>query len=405
MAFELPSTPSSSLPITIDTTPPTVLPVSVNLNTSQSLAYTFSENIGTTFTASNITVTNLNTNAPFPATASYNAQTHTATFTFSSILPNGNYQATLNGTAITDVAGNALGSSPVSTFFFLMGDANHDRSVNASDFALLAANYGQSGKTFSQGDFNYDGTVNSATSTCWPAHSTVHAAALSRAAGRGGCVIFSIARAGRERTTNSKRRHAIAWREADRRRRHPSNFAVVMFTLDPLESRLLCSISVSDGIWAPIGPAPIAAGSTPGSLSVSGRIYAIAVNPTNPSQLYAATGGGGIWGSSNDGGTWSPLTDNQATLFTGTIAIAPSNPNVIYAGTGNPTVATYSYTGKGVLKSTDGGVTWTLVGNSTFNRSTISQIVVSPTDPNTLTPPFLKRAKTAAASRRHLQID
>ena len=57
---------------------------------------------------------------------------------------------------------------------------------------------------------------------------------------------------------------------------------------------------------------------------------------------------------------------------------------MIYAGTGNPTVATYSYTGKGVLKSTDGGVTWTLVGNSTFNRSTISQIVVSPTDPNTL---------------------
>lgn len=151
---------------------------------------------------------------------------------------------------------------------------------------------------------------------------------------------------------------------------------------DPLEPRRLLSVALSPSAWTPIGPAPIPSGQTPGGLSVSGRVYAIAINPSNSNQYYAATGGGGVWRSDDGGASWSPLTDSQATLFTGAIAIAPSNPNVIYAGTGNPTVATYSYTGRGVLKSIDGGTTWSLVGATTFNREAISQIVVSPSDPN-----------------------
>jgi len=154
--------------------------------------------------------------------------------------------------------------------------------------------------------------------------------------------------------------------------------------LEALESRRLLSVALNRATWTAVGPAPINAGQTPGSLSVSGRICAIAISPANPSQLYAATGGGGVW-KSNDGGTsWSALTDSQSTLFTGAIAIAPSNPSVIYAGTGNPTVATYSYTGHGLLKSSDGGATWSLVGTSTFDRRAISQVVVSPTDANTV---------------------
>ena len=42
----------------------------------------------------------------------------------------------------------------------LAGDATRDRAVNLSDFNVLAANFGQSNRTFSQGDFNYDGAVN-----------------------------------------------------------------------------------------------------------------------------------------------------------------------------------------------------------------------------------------------------
>ena len=41
------------------------------------------------------------------------------------------------------------------------GDDNFDGKVNAEDFAILAANYGGSGKVLSQGDFNGDFTVDS----------------------------------------------------------------------------------------------------------------------------------------------------------------------------------------------------------------------------------------------------
>src|SRR5206468_1988119 len=103
--------------------------------------------------------------------------------------------------------------------------------------------------------------------------------------------------------------------------------------------------------------------------------------------IYVAAANGGVWKTTNHGNTWTPLTDNQATLHMGAIAIAPSNPNVIYAGTGeanggmnsvNPYLPSTVYAGKGVLKSTDGGSNWVLLGASTFGRRSISKIIVDP---------------------------
>jgi photosystem II stability/assembly factor-like uncharacterized protein len=84
----------------------------------------------------------------------------------------------------------------------------------------------------------------------------------------------------------------------------------------------------------------------------------------------------------------------------GSIALAPSDPSVIYAGTGNANTGSQvysdlsgsfnddtgsdSYAGMGVLKSTDGGQTWTLLGQSTFNQLAISRIVIDPTNPDTV---------------------
>ncbi len=96
--------------------------------------------------------------------------------------------------------------------------------------------------------------------------------------------------------------------------------------------------------------------------------------------------------AAGSGSSWTPLTDNQATLQMGAIAVAPSNPNIIYAGTGEANLGPSKlqfrrdniYSGRGVLKSTDAGATWTLLGNSIFNRRTISKIVVDQTNPNTV---------------------
>ena len=42
----------------------------------------------------------------------------------------------------------------------LLGDANHDGTVNASDLASLGANWKHTSSGWGAGDFNYDGTVN-----------------------------------------------------------------------------------------------------------------------------------------------------------------------------------------------------------------------------------------------------
>jgi hypothetical protein len=76
------------------------------------------------------------------------------------ILPDGDYRATIPAGAVADLSGNLLAADIVVEFFFLGGDANRDRSVNLDDFNILAANFGQPERTFSQADFTYDGVVN-----------------------------------------------------------------------------------------------------------------------------------------------------------------------------------------------------------------------------------------------------
>jgi hypothetical protein len=172
-----------------------------------------------------------------------------------------------------------------------------------------------------------------------------------------------------------------SWRD----RRFAADGALPKPLMVPLEPRLLFTgIPINSTTWTALGPQPVTTGTTPGSLSVSGRISAIAVDPNNSNSIYAATAGGGVWKSSNGGSTWTALTDSQSTLFTGAIAIDPENSSTIYAGTGNPSISNLSFTGKGILKSTNGGSTWTLLGSAYFNRKTISQIVVDPTNSNTI---------------------
>jgi hypothetical protein len=161
------------------------------------------------------------------------------------------------------------------------------------------------------------------------------------------------------------------------------------FGLDPVKSPATPpapTIPLTNASWSLIGPAPVTGVANVGGNPVdSGRVAGIAADPTNASILYLATAGGGAWKSINAGASWTPTTDNQSTLFMGAVAVAPSNANVIYAGTGESTNSISSFYGRGVLKSIDGGATYTLLtNNGAFDRTTISKIAVSPTDPNTV---------------------
>jgi hypothetical protein len=151
--------------------------------------------------------------------------------------------------------------------------------------------------------------------------------------------------------------------------------------LEGLEGRVLLSTSIplSNSTWTLIGPAPIAAAGNP-----TGRVAGIAADPITSNKILLATTGGGVWGINVNSPNWTPLTDSQPTLFTGAIAIAPSNRSIIYAGTGEANNSADSYAGRGLLKSTDGGSTWSLIGASVFDRVSISRIVVDPTNANTV---------------------
>jgi photosystem II stability/assembly factor-like uncharacterized protein len=143
-------------------------------------------------------------------------------------------------------------------------------------------------------------------------------------------------------------------------------------------------VQLVNNTWVPIGPAPINGSQVPGRGASTGRTTGLAADPTNANVIYLAASNGGVWKTTDGGTTWTPLTDDQPNLVMGAIAVAPSSPNVIYAGTGQADNAGDSYYGAGVLKSTDGGTTWTVLGQTQFNRKGITKIVVSPTDPNTV---------------------
>ena len=68
----------------------------------------------------------------------------------------------------------------------------------------------------------------------------------------------------------------------------------------------------------------------------------------------------------------------------GSLAVAPSNDNVVYGGTGEGHLSGDSYFGNGILKSTNGGNTWTHVSGDYFRGVAISRIVVDPANANHL---------------------
>jgi uncharacterized protein (TIGR03437 family) len=151
--------------------------------------------------------------------------------------------------------------------------------------------------------------------------------------------------------------------------------------------------------WIPLGPAPIGQGQTFGTprVAVSGRVSTVVFDPgyngsTNQT-VYLGAAMGGVWRSRDNGSTWMPLTDDQPSLAMGAIAIDPTNPNIIYAGTGEAHLSGDSYYGAGLLKSTDGGATWTQIAGPisaseprqpAFLNAAFHTLVIDPTTPSTL---------------------
>jgi photosystem II stability/assembly factor-like uncharacterized protein len=157
--------------------------------------------------------------------------------------------------------------------------------------------------------------------------------------------------------------------------------------LEQLEERLVLS-----AVWTPQGPGPILQGA-PVSMEPQGNpdvgsVAALLPDPHNANILYAGTTNGGIWKTSNATAsvpTWTPLTDNQPTLAIGALAFSPLDDNTLFAATGNFgsghwTDSSFVPGGNpaGVLKSTDGGQTWSLLGQAALSGQNLRQILPTP---------------------------
>ncbi|NNE43142.1 MAG: hypothetical protein HKN12_02950, partial [Gemmatimonadetes bacterium] len=98
-----------------------------------------------------------------------------------------------------------------------------------------------------------------------------------------------------------------------------------------------------------------------GPVNLSGRITTIEFHPTDPNTVYIGSASGGIHKSTDGGLTYTNLGDDLPSLLVGAIAVHDLNPNVVIVGTGE---GAGGASGVGVLKSTDGGATWNTTGLS-----------------------------------------
>ena len=141
--------------------------------------------------------------------------------------------------------------------------------------------------------------------------------------------------------------------------------------------------------WEPVGTAEV-----PGSGGGVGRVNVIMLDPVDANTIYAGTAGGGLWRSTDLGGTWVPLTDNLPATGVADVAVDPSNNDIIYVATGDG----YGYEATwqadqdfwggvysaGVFKSVDGGTTWAPTGLSYLQQDLliIQRLIVHPENTN-----------------------
>lgn len=121
-----------------------------------------------------------------------------------------------------------------------------------------------------------------------------------------------------------------------------------------------------------------------------GRVNVVRIDPNNTNTIYIGSAGGGVWKTTNGGTTWSCLSDNFPVTSISDIAIDATNPNNIYVATGDEDgyEATWQsdndfwggvYTA-GILRSMDGGTTWERVSMrvAQSNNELVQRMLINP---------------------------
>jgi photosystem II stability/assembly factor-like uncharacterized protein len=142
-----------------------------------------------------------------------------------------------------------------------------------------------------------------------------------------------------------------------------------------------------NGFWSFAGPGSITNGE-----NFLGRVESVAFHPTDPDIMYVGTGTGGLWRTTNKGGSWTALTDQLPSLSISSVVLQQNNPNIVYVltgdGDGGPNWGYYvKERSSGVFRSTDQGETWQATGLN-WNRPDAARygykLIQSPSNANLL---------------------
>ncbi|HHJ50392.1 MAG TPA: hypothetical protein ENJ88_05730 [Phaeodactylibacter sp.] len=136
-----------------------------------------------------------------------------------------------------------------------------------------------------------------------------------------------------------------------------------------------------------------------GPKNIGGRTLSLAFHPTDTNVIYIGSAGGGLWKTETAGlgvQAWERVETGFPILGVPAIAINPQNPDEMYIGTGEVynydaaapgivnrvTRGTY---GIGILKTTDGGQTWTKSLDWALDEMTgVQDIAIDPVNPATV---------------------
>jgi hypothetical protein len=141
------------------------------------------------------------------------------------------------------------------------------------------------------------------------------------------------------------------------------------------------------GNWSSMGPS-----STSGGYAGLGRLNCVAFRTGDNSTIYVGSPSGGIWKTTNGGTNWTPLGDNNAVLGVSDIVViagATTATDIVYIATGDRDGGSMWSLGGGqsndnnsvgILKSTDGGATWSTTGLSwsASQKRLINRLLVDP---------------------------
>lgn len=103
------------------------------------------------------------------------------------------------------------------------------------------------------------------------------------------------------------------------------------------------------------------------------------MHPNLTNLIWAGSAAGGAWKSTDFGQTWTTTCDDLFSMGVSDIAMPWNNPNIVYLATGDDDAGcTYTI---GVMKSTDGGISWNQTGLSyqTSSRQQIHRLLSHPT--------------------------